>query len=76
MSDDLSPEEIFQRGFIGEIQRHYSSRSEVQDMMKPLSEKLDKHLGYHEGMKVTWTLAIPLICVLVSATAILIAALV
>ena len=83
MSEDQSPDEILQRGFAGEVRRHYPTRSDVQDMLKPMSDDLEtvsgdlkKHLGYHDGQKVTWTIVVPLICVFVSATAILIAALV
>lgn len=76
MSDEQQPTGESQRGFEGEVRRYYATRADVEEMLKPLSKELSTHLGYHEGTKVSWTLAIPLICVLVSATAILIAALV
>ena len=76
MSGNELPEQFSQSGFEGEVRRHYSTRSDVQDMMEPLSEKLNKHLGYHEGLRFTLAMVVPLICVLVTATAIVITALV
>ena len=69
---DKTPDELSQRGVPGEVQRHYATRSDVQELLEPLH----KHLGYHEGFRFTAALVIPLICVLVSAAAVLIAALV
>ena len=73
-SDDQAPEDVLQRGFEGEIRRHYTTRSDVQEMLEPLSDAVSTHRGYHEGTKITWTLMVPLICVLVTATAIIISA--
>lgn len=58
------------RGFQGEVERHYATTSEVHEMLKPLSE----HLGYHKGLRFTVALVVPFICVLITATAIIIAA--
>ncbi|MCY4368305.1 MAG: hypothetical protein OXF41_02555 [bacterium] len=69
-----TPDEFSQHGFEGEVRRHYSTRADVQELLKPLSDKLNEHLGYHEGHRFTLALLVPLICVLVTATAILIAA--
>lgn len=73
MSDDhQTPETVSQRGFEHEVRTHFATRSEVQEMLKPL----DTHLGYHEGMKITWAIVVPLLAAFMSVTAILIAALV
>ena len=74
MSDN-PPDEFSLGGFAGEVQRHYSTHSDVQDLLKPLSDQLNKHLGYHQGYRLTLALVIPFVCVLVSAAAVLIAAL-
>lgn len=71
---DKTPEEFSQHGFAGEVQRHYSTRSEVQELLKPLSDQLQEHIGYHEGHKFTLALVVPLVCVLITATAMIIAA--
>lgn len=71
MSDN-PPDEYSLGGFAGEVQRHYTTRSDVLEMLEPLT----KHLGYHEGFRFTLALVIPLLCVFVSATAILLSALI
>lgn len=71
-----TPKEVHQRGFEREVRLHYTTKSEVQELLKPLSDTLQTHLGHHEGSKVTLAMVIPLLCVLVSAAAILVAALV
>ena len=76
MGDEATPSRDVQPMSEAEVRRHYATRSEVQELLKPLSDELSTHRGYHEGTKVTLTLLIPLVCVFVSATAILIAALV
>ena len=63
-------------GFAGEVHRHYATRSDVQDIVDPVKESINKHLGFHEGFRFTLALVVPLVCVAVSATAILIAALI
>ena len=73
MADGI-PDEDALGGFKGEVQRHYATTSEVQAMLRPLSEKIDTHLGYHKGLRFTFALVVPLICVLITATAIIIAA--
>ena len=73
---DKPPDEFSLGGFPGEVQRHYSTRSDVQALLEPLATKLNTHLGYHKGFRLTLSLVIPFLCVLVSAAAILIAALI
>ena len=45
-----------------------------QELIKPVSDDLKEHLGYHDGHRFTLALVIPLICVLITGSAILIAA--
>lgn len=77
MADEQgTPEQNLQSGFEGEVRRHFPTRAEVQDLLQPLSKELHQHLGYHEGFRFTAALVIPLFCVLITATAIIIGALV
>ncbi|MDE0370131.1 MAG: hypothetical protein OXI84_08355 [bacterium] len=70
MPSDNPPDDYSSGGFAGEVQRHYTTRSDVLELLKPLHE----HLGYHEGHRFTVALLVPFVCVLVTATAIIIAA--
>lgn len=73
MADDQPPGSSL-GGFEGEVIRNYATRSTVHDMLKPVERKIDHHLGYHEGQKITWAIVVPLLAAAMSATAILVAA--
>lgn len=66
MADDQPPGSSV-GGFEGEVIRNYATRSTVHDMLKPIEQKIDKHLGWHEGARYTTSLVIPLVCVLITA---------
>ena len=60
-------------GFRAEVERHYATTSDVNDKLEPLKEKIDNHLGYHDGFRFTMAMVIPFACVLITATAIIVA---
>lgn len=72
--DRTQPPPSYPSGFEGEVRRHYTTRSDVQDLLKPMSDDLKKHQGYHDGFRFTVALVIPLVCVLITASAIIVAA--
>lgn len=73
MAEEKQPGEI-PGGVVEEVRRYYVTRSDVQNMVKPIEDKVNGHLGFHEGARYQLTLLVPVGCVIVTAVAIIVAA--
>lgn len=74
--DDDLPDNQALGGFRAEVERHYYTRSEVRELLEPVTTKVNEHLGWHDGQRDFWNRWIPVLCVAASVTAILVAALI
>lgn len=70
--ENTTPSDITVMGLQREIDLHYATRNDVHEMLEPVTEKLNDHLGWHKGVRYSTSLVIPLVCVLITAGTLLI----